>query len=77
MIRIKPSEIIKKGSVPTNGSIFFTIFQFFMSGIDTNGDPEPYFGAYPKDYFDFIIKNRLLLVLNVVNHPANVRKRLM
>jgi type I restriction enzyme R subunit len=31
LIRIKPSEIKKKGKVPTNGSIFFTIFQTFMS----------------------------------------------
>ena len=27
-----PNEISKKGNVPTNGSIFFTIFQTFMSG---------------------------------------------
>jgi len=32
LVRIKPSEIKKKGRVPTNGSIFFTIFQTFMSG---------------------------------------------
>jgi hypothetical protein len=32
LVRIKPKEIKKKGSVPTNGSIFFTIFQTFMSG---------------------------------------------
>ncbi len=31
MIRIKPKEIKRKGKVPTNGSIFFTIFQTFMS----------------------------------------------
>ena len=31
LVRIKPSEIKKKGNVPTNGSIFFTIFQTFMS----------------------------------------------
>ncbi len=55
MIRIKPEEIRKKGKVPTNGSIFFTIFQTFMSGTDKEGNPEPYFGEYPKDYFDFII----------------------
>jgi len=55
MVRIKPKEIRKKGSVPTNGSIFFTIFQSFMSGMDAEGNPEPYFGEYPKDYFDFII----------------------
>jgi type I restriction enzyme R subunit len=55
LIRIKPSEIKKKGNVPTNGSIFFTIFQTFMSGTDKDGKPAPYFGAYPPDYFDFII----------------------
>ena len=55
LVRIKPSEIKKKGSVPTNGSIFFTIFQTFMSGTDKEGNPAPYFGSYPPDYFDFII----------------------
>ncbi len=55
MVRIKPSEIKKKGKVPTNGSLFFTIFQSFMSGTDEAGESEPNFGQYPKDYFDFII----------------------
>ncbi|MCD6433699.1 MAG: DEAD/DEAH box helicase family protein [Sulfurimonas sp.] len=55
MVRIKPKEIKKSKKVPTNGSIFFTIFQSFMSGVDEDGEPQPYFGAYPKDYFDFII----------------------
>ena len=55
MVRIKPKEIRKRGKVPTNGSIFFSIFQTFMSGKDKDGNPEPYFGEYPKDYFDFII----------------------
>jgi len=36
LVRIKPSEIKKKGRVPTNGSIFFTIFQTFMSGGSTS-----------------------------------------
>ncbi len=49
--RIKPKEIKKKGKVPTNGSIFFTIFQTFMCGPNDT----PYFGQYPKDFFDFII----------------------
>ena len=31
LVRIKPKEITKKGSVPMNGSIFFTIFQSFMT----------------------------------------------
>lgn len=55
LVRIKPTEIKKSGKVPTNGSIFFTIFQTFMSGTDAEGKPAPYFGAYPADYFDFII----------------------
>ena len=53
--RLKPSEIKKKGSVPMNASIFFTIFQTFMSGRDEDGNPAPYFGEYPEDFFDFII----------------------
>jgi type I restriction enzyme R subunit len=55
LVRIKPNEIRRTGNVPTNGSIFFTIFQTFMSGTDKDGKPAPYFGAYPPDYFDFII----------------------
>lgn len=54
LVRISPKEIRKKGSVPTNGNIFFTIFQTFMSGTDKKGNPVPYFGEYPKDYFDLI-----------------------
>ena len=55
MVRIKPSEIRRDGRVPTNGNIFFTIFQSFMSGADEAGNRAPYFGEYPTDYFDFII----------------------
>ena len=55
LVRIKPNEIRKNGKVPTNGSVFFTIFQTFMSGADAEGKPAPYFGEYPADYFDFII----------------------
>ena len=55
LVRINPKEISKKGGVPTNGSIFFTIFQTFMSGKDKDGNSVPYFGSYPADYFDFII----------------------
>lgn len=55
LVRIKPNEIRKKGRVPTNGSIFFTIFQTFMSGVDKEGNPTPYFGEYPADYFDLIV----------------------
>jgi type I restriction enzyme R subunit len=55
LVRISPKEIRKKGRVPQNGSIFFTIFQTFMSGIDKDGNPVPSFGNYPPDFFDFII----------------------
>jgi type I restriction enzyme R subunit len=55
LARIKPDEIRKKGRVPKNASVFFTIFQTFMSGTGATGEPAPYFGDYPKDFFDFIV----------------------
>jgi type I restriction enzyme R subunit len=55
LVRIEPDEVRKKGAVPKNGNIFFTIFQTFMSGRDESGQPAPYFGDYPPDFFDLII----------------------
>ncbi|MDP4029063.1 MAG: DEAD/DEAH box helicase family protein, partial [Gallionella sp.] len=64
LVRIAPEDIRKKGRVPKNGSVFFTIFQTFMSGqtlspspspASGRGEPTPYFGEYPPDFFDFII----------------------
>ena len=55
MVRIEPEDIRKKGRVPKNGSLFFTIFQTFMSGPPKDGKPSPYFGEYPPDFFDFIV----------------------
>ncbi|MCF7864104.1 MAG: DEAD/DEAH box helicase family protein [Kiritimatiellales bacterium] len=55
LVRIAPDEIRKKGKVPKNGSLFFTIFQTFMSGPSEDGQPSPYFGEYPPDFFDFIV----------------------
>ena len=55
LVRIAPEEIRKKGRVPKNGSVFFTIFQTFMSGRDESGNPSPFFGDYPPDFFDFIV----------------------
>lgn len=49
LVRIRPGSVRKNGEVPINGSVFFTIFQTFMAG------EEPYFGQYPKDFFDLII----------------------
>ncbi|PCH78091.1 MAG: restriction endonuclease subunit R [Flavobacteriaceae bacterium] len=68
LVRIKPKEIKKRGKVPMNGSIFFTIFQSLMAN-DTTADKEEveeenttdydtnaaYYNQYPKDYFDLII----------------------
>jgi type I restriction enzyme R subunit len=51
LVRISPDEIRKKGKVPKNANVFFTIFQTFMCG---PGDT-PYFGEYPPDFFDLII----------------------
>lgn len=51
LVRIVPSQIAQRGEVPKNGSVFFTIFQTFMSGADGS----PYFGDYEPDFFDFVI----------------------
>ena len=51
LVRIKPDSVARNGGVPTNGSIFFTIFQTFMCGPNDS----PYFGQYPKDFFDLVI----------------------
>ena len=55
LVRIDPGDIRRKGKVPTNGSLFFTIFQTFMSGPGKDGKPSPHFGNYPSDFFDFIV----------------------
>ena len=54
LCRIRPDEIRKKGRVPMNASIFFTIFQTFMSGDDGENE-EYYFGKYSPDFFDLVI----------------------
>ena len=55
LVRIDPEIIRKKGRVPKNGNVFFTIFQTFMTGRDAAGQPAPSFGDYPPDFFDIII----------------------
>jgi type I restriction enzyme R subunit len=54
-VRIVPEQVRKTGRVPKNGSIFFTIFQTFMSGRDADGAASPSFFDYPPDFFDCII----------------------
>lgn len=51
LVRVNPNQIRNHGEVPMNGSVFFTIFQTFMSG----PEGKPNFGEYPPDFFDFII----------------------
>src|SRR5712691_12177566 len=46
LVRIEPEDIRRKGKVPKNGSLFFTIFQTFISGPlnrndGGNSDPLP------------------------------------
>lgn len=67
IVRIEPAEIKKRGSVPKNGSVFFTIFQTLMCGPSSSIDEledesgavkkaeNPYYEHYPKDFFDLII----------------------
>ncbi len=40
LVRITPKDIKKKGKVPTNGNIFFTIFQSFMASDATENEEE-------------------------------------
>ncbi|TVS05873.1 MAG: DEAD/DEAH box helicase [Cyanobium sp. PLM2.Bin73] len=55
LARIEPDALRRKGRVPTNASVFITIFQTFMSGPPVDGRPSPWFGQYPADFFDFIV----------------------
>lgn len=55
LARIDPAGIRKQGRTPKNASVFFTIFQTFMTGADEQCHPEPCFGEYPPDFFDFIV----------------------
>ncbi|MDJ0728367.1 MAG: DEAD/DEAH box helicase family protein [Crocosphaera sp.] len=55
LVRIDPEAIAKKGKVPKNGSVFFTIFQTFMTETKGKEEPTPNFGEYPPDFFDLII----------------------
>ena len=49
--RVDPDTIAKRGAVPKNASIFFTIFQTLSTG----GEGSEAFRQYAPDFFDFII----------------------
>ncbi|MCP9816378.1 DEAD/DEAH box helicase family protein [Synechococcus sp. GreenBA-s] len=55
LARLEPDALRRKGRVPTNASVFITIFQTFMSGSAPDGRPAPWFGQYPPDFFDVIV----------------------
>jgi len=55
LARLEPDALRRKGRVPTNASVFITIFQTFMSGSAADGRPAPWFGQYPPDFFDVIV----------------------
>lgn len=51
IVRINGDAVRKKGSIPTNGNIFFSIYQAM-----TGGPPEnQYYQDYPEDFFDLIV----------------------
>lgn len=61
-VRISPSEIRKKGKVPKNGHLFFTIFQSFMTEARREAKPKEYYetdqvaeapAVYQKPQFNF------------------------
>lgn len=67
IVRITPEDIRKRGGVPKNASVFFTIFHTLMCGPSSNIDEQeddvalpakvenPYYEHYPADFFDLII----------------------
>lgn len=54
-VRIKPEIIRKRGTVPKNGSVFFTIFQSVMTEGGTEEEPSFNYQDYPPDFFDCIM----------------------
>jgi type I restriction enzyme R subunit len=51
IVRINGDAVRKAGKIPTNGNIFFSIYQALTGGPAEN----PYYSDYPEDYFDLIV----------------------
>lgn len=51
IVRINGDAIRKAGRIPTNGNIFFSIYQAMTGGPADN----PYYQDYPEDFFDLVI----------------------
>ena len=54
IVRVNGDAIRKKGSIPTNGNIFFSIYQA-IAGAPRDQPDKPYFMDYPADFFDLVI----------------------
>ena len=55
LARISPDEIRRQGKIPRNASVFFTIFQTFMTDGRGGEEPQFTFEGYEPDFFDFIV----------------------
>jgi len=51
IVRINGDAVRKAGKIPTNGNIFFSIYQAMTGGPTEN----PYYSDYPEDFFDLIV----------------------
>jgi type I restriction enzyme R subunit len=56
LVRIAPDDIRKKGRVPKNGSVFFTIFQTFMAGPGSGSSAD---GEADLDKWEWMKKYRV------------------
>lgn len=54
IVRVNGDAIRKKGSIPTNGNVFFSIYQA-IAGAPRDQPDKPYFMDYPTDFFDLVI----------------------
>jgi len=71
LVRISPKEISRKGNVPTNGSIFFTIFQTFMTSLNENGESEIENASESKFLAAETASNYQLSTVNYQLYPAD------
>ena len=70
LVRIDPGDIRKKGRVPKNGSLFFTILQTFMSGRAIDGEPSAYFGEYVSVGVEELDQAKLAPLLKLRYHDS-------
>lgn len=51
IVRINGEAVRKSGKIPTNGNVFFSIYQAMTGGPAEN----PYYSDYPEDFFDLVV----------------------